>query len=284
MALPASFQTIGFTSSVHARKRRNLPRLKRPGIMISTEGETNTGKTEFILSCPGPGLVLAVDRMYDGMLDNPNPPAARRDDFAFNEIMLATDTMAEDFKKNWQTYRDALMAAIKNPDALTVGIDGDSDTWETQRLADFGKLTQVPSFKYAGVNAARRALIARCFDSGKIIVATNKVKDEYVTKKDSSGNPVLLDGKEVRERSGNSVRQGFEDDNYLWHLQLRHLRKDAHYSKLLKRDIPLQFGIEILKSKSNPSLKGLQLWGDSCNFAGLVSVVYPDVELAEWGL
>jgi hypothetical protein len=285
MAIPQSFIRDGFLTPAEARKRRFLPNLKRPGIMIGTEGETNTGKTEFILSCPGPGIVLAVDRMYDAVLDNPSPPAWRRDDYVFKEYQLSMATTAENHMENWRNYYALLMTALKNSDARTVGIDGDSDTWETQRLAAFGKLSQIPAIMYTEVNAARRALISRCYDSGKIIVATNKVKDEYVTKRDDAGNIVLnKDGKEVREKSGRQLRQGFDDDNYLWHIQIRHLVKPATYNKILKRDVPMQFGLRILKCKANPGLAGTELWQDECNFAGLVSLCYPAVELKEWGL
>lgn len=284
MALPISFQSLGFKAAAQCRSRRFLPGLKRPGIMIGTEGETNTGKTEFIMSCPGPGLIIPVDRMYDAVLDNPEPPASRREDFAFKELMLSMNTMAEDHKTRWKEFYDSLIQAINNKDARTVGIDGDSDTWETQRLAEFGKLQQIPSIMYTAVNASRRAMIARCYDSGKIIVATNKIKEEYVVQKDASGNPVLKDGKEIRVKSGNLIRQGFDDDNYLWHIQLRHLRQDARINKVTGKEIPLQFGIKILKCKSNPALKDMELWGESANFAGLVELAYPNVPLKEWGL
>lgn len=285
MILPNSFLRDGFVSAETARKRRFLPGLQRPGILIGTEGETNTGKTEFILSCPGPGIVLAVDRMYDAVLDNPEPPVSRNDNFAFKEIKLSMATMAEDHKAVWKSFYEDYIKALANPDARTVGIDGDSDTWEVQRLAEFGKLTQIPSIMYVGVNAARRVMIARAFDSGKIVVATNKVKHEYVTVRDEEGNPKLSkDGKEVREKSGDFVRQGFDDDNYLWHIQLRHLRKDAYINPKTGKEVKTQFGIRILKCKSNPGLKGEELWGSDANFAGLVQLAYPNTEIGEWGL
>lgn len=284
MPIPQSFINDGFLPPARSRERRNLPGLKRPGIMIGTEGETNTGKTEFALSCPGPGILLAVDRMYDACLDNPNPPAARRNDYAFKECKLSMATMAENHKENWESYRADLMKAVANKDVRTVVIDGDSDTWETQRLAAFGKLTQIPSIFYADVNAARRALIARLFDSGKIIVATNKIKEEYGVVRDAQGNAVMKDGKEVREKTGKLIRQGFDDDNYLWHIQLRHFFTSATINKKTGAQIPMQFGIEILKCKSNPQLKGERLLGDDANFAGLVSLCYPNVGLKEWGL
>jgi hypothetical protein len=202
------------------------------------------------------------------------------------EVAIAKQEMnSENFAQNWQTYYEILMKAIKNIDARTVGIDGDSDTWETQRLAEFkGQYTQIPSILYTKVNAARRALIARLYDSGKIIVATNKIKREYGIIRDGEGNAILKDGREQREHTGNLIRQGFEDQNYAWGIQLRHLYKPAGTNKKTGKTYPQDWGIKVLKCKANPGLIGEELWGDSCNFASLVELAYPNVAPEEWGL
>jgi len=173
-----------------------------------------------------------------------------------------------------------------------VGIDGDSDSWELQRLAEFGKLTQIPPLFYGNVNAARRALYARCWDSGKIIIATNKVKADYEDKLDEEGNPVIDEksGKPVQVKSKNVKRQGFQDQDYLWQIQLRHLFKPAEEKEItggpragqIIKTSP-QWGIRILKAKANPMVEGEELWGDQCNFSGLVQLVYPQVPLELWG-
>lgn len=287
MALPASFLKDGFVSAAEVRRRRHLPGLNRPGIMIGTEGETNTGKSEFAMSAPGPGIFLCVDRGFDGMLDNPNPPESRCNDYAFKVIQAPLPTQAgqSDYLAYWKAFYEEYKKALANPDCKTVVLDGDSDTWELQRLAEFGKLTQIPSIMYVNVNAARRAMIARAWDSGKIVIATNKIKDEYVTKRDDHGNVVLkADGKEERVKSGNLVRQGFDDQDYLWQIQIRHLYKPAGVNKITKKETPQQWGLKILKCKPNPQLQGMELWGNECNFAGLVSMIYPNVPLSSWGL
>lgn len=287
MALPLSFARDGFLGANDSRKRRYLPGLNRPGIMIGTEGQTNTGKTEFALSAPGPGIGIFLDRGFDGVLDNPNPPSTRNPDFAFKVIQapLATQAAQPDFLSYWKSFYEEYKKALANADCRTLLLDGDSDSWELQRLAEFGKLTQIPPIMYTNVNAARRAMIARAWDSGKIIIATNKIKDEYVTKTDDKGNPVTgNDGKEVRMKSGNLVRQGFDDQDYLWQIQIRHLYRPASYNKILKKTIPQAWGIRILKCKPNPPLQGEELWGNDCNFAGLVQMAYPHVALKEWGL
>lgn len=263
-----------------ARNRRRL--------MIGTDGESNTGKTEFILSCPGPGIVLCLDRGFDSVYDNPKPPLARRDDFAMKVVpvpMSGTKTQP-DYVKYWTDFRSEFYKALDNQDAVTVAIDGDSDSWELQRLAEFGKLTQVPPLMYPAVNMSRRALIARAWDSCKVIVATNKVKNEYREVLDDQGNPVLDDKrKPIKEKTGQKERQGFSDQDFLWQLQLTHLYKPPAaitMGPLKGKMKPQQWGIRITKCKANAELAGQELWNEKCNFSGLVQLVYPHVPLSSW--
>lgn len=270
--LPASFFRDGFYPAADMSTK--------PRLMIGTDGPPDSGKTEFILSAPGPGIVICLDRGYDGCLMNANPPKARRRDYAFKSISvpLATQVAQPVYLDYWKSFYAEYKKALDNPDARTVGLDGDSDSWELQRLAEFGKLTQIPGIMYTNVNAARRAMIARAWDSGKIIIATNKIKDEYVDETDAAGNPVLDNaGKPKRKKSGEVERQGFSDTDYLWQIQLRHFYVEA------TDKTPGQFGIRILKCKKDRSLVGLELMGEDCNFAGLVQTVYPEIPLENWG-
>ena len=262
MTLPASFARDGFFPL-----GKNKPKHKR--LLLSSEGLPNTGKSEFALSAPGPGIFICVDRGHEAMLDNPNPPSWRNaDKYAFKtiEVPLATQAAQPVYLEYWRKFYDEYKKALANEDCRTVILDGDSDTWELQRLAEFGKLTQVPSIMYANVNAARRAMIARAFDSGKIVISTNKLKDGYESKMSS-------DNKEVRVKTGGYERQGFPDHEYLFQLQIRHLYNRAKG----------EFGIEIMRCKSDTTLQGFQLWGEECNFQSLVQTVYPNVPLSEWG-
>lgn len=284
MTLPKSFATDGFITARQAvtggRKYRRL--------LIGTEGLANTGKTEFILSCPGPGIAICLDRNFDATFDNPNPPPSRRDDFAFKVVTAPGPTQAQqnEYVAHYTEFRDALYRAIANVDARTVAIDGDSDAWELERLAAHGKLTGVfPQTRYTDVYARHRATIRKLWDSGKIIVATNKMKAEYRTLRDKDGNIVLDEkGEEKREKTGDFERQGFPDHLYLWHIQLRHLYKPAGVHRLTKKPYPQSWGIRILECKANTELQGAELWGADCCFRGLVELAYPQVPLAEWGL
>lgn len=262
----------------------------RPHTMIGTEGEQNTGKSEFILSAPPPIGMLILDRNIDGVLRNLNPPPSRADlrsDVFMKLVQAPGQGQSFDpvfFMEHWKQFYKDLCHCLDAPDTWTVGIDGDSDSWELQRLAAFGTLQQIPSIKYTEVNAARRAMIRRMYDSGKNIIANNKVTDVYVDETDKDGNVLLQrDGNPRQIKSGQQKRQGFRDHKYLWQIQIRHLYKEPSKNIVTGAPIAGKFGIRILECKPAMHLKGLELWGPDCNFAGLVSVVYPSISLDQWG-
>lgn len=277
--LPASFRQAGFVSPAEVRKTRRL--------LIGSDGPPDTGKTEFALSAPGPGLAICLDRGFDPIFDNPNPPETRQPGWAFKVVQVPKPTQlaASGYIEYWKDfYNNSYLPALSNPDCRSILIDGDSDSWELQRLAEFGKLTKIPSILYDNVNAARRAMYARAFDSGKIIIATNKVSKHYVQKFKLDGTPELNNsGNEVRAWDGTYERKGFADQDYLWNIQLSHKFKPAGINSITKRATPAQWGILITKCKANRELEGTELWGADACFQVLVQLVYPNVSLKDWG-
>lgn len=287
--LPQSFLSAGFVPPEQARKRGGS---KFRGLMLATEGRSDTGKTEFLLSAPGPGAVLACDRGFDATLDNQTPPPTRRADFGIKVLQMPSAT---DFGSNreyipyYQTFYQTLMGALQLPEARTVCVDGDNFSWDLQRLAEWGKLHGVyPQTKYADPKAARMSLYYKMWDSGKIIICTNMMQDEWKDQIDpATGLPVVdKDGERKRERTGDSVAKGFPDQEYLWQIRIRHLYRAA-VSRIIRGkavSVPQQWGIRITKCKPKPDLVGQELWGSDCNFLGLVQTVYPHIDPSEWGL
>lgn len=279
MPLPNSFARDGF-------KPLSSLDTKRKHLLVGTEGQSDTGKSEFALSAPGPTMVIALDRMIDGMLDNPKPPPTRRADIGICVIPVRLDgtSTQQEYLDNWRAFYEVYKKALANPDVTTVVVDGDSDSWELQRLAEFGKLGQVPALRYVGPNAARRAMIARAFDSGKIVICTNKVKDVYADKLDKAGKVMLGgDGKELRVKSGEQESQGFQDQDYLWHVRLKHLYNPAGVNTVTGKPTLPEWGIRITKCKANTALVGSELWGSDCNFQTMVQYIYPQIPLSKWG-
>lgn len=295
MSLPASFARDGFKPADYTRKYKRM--------MIGTEGETESGKTEFMLSAPGPGIIISIDRGIEGLLLNPAPPSTRRDDFAVDVITvpLLTGGLKDDFEKGWTNVRERTYKALRNTDALTVCLDTDNVSWELQQLAEFGKIAQVsPGMRMQSpIKSARRLFISRMFDSGKNVIASNMLTDDYEDVRDAEGKIKLDDrGRVEQVRSGQRRRQGFSDQAYLWQVQLRHLSKKEKKevvipAKLLGGKIikpaskqvitKVSYGIEILKCKFRGDIVGDQLWDEDCNFMGLAKHIFPDTTPEEWG-
>ncbi len=254
-------------------------------LMIGIEGVSDSGKTEFSMTGP-PGVgVLAIDRGYEHIIAKGTPPLNRQKDVYLRTFKIPKPGQdpgkaeGNTYLTIWNDFYSWYIKTISCPDFKTVVIDGDSDLWELQNLAAFGKVTQIPPIMRTEVNAARRVLIARGFDSGKNIIFTYRVAAEYedIVKLDSNGKPT-----QVSVRTGDMRRVGFNDQSYLVQVQLRaqtRRRQDKDGN-----DLPLEFGVRILKCKPDPELVGAELWGRDCNFKGLVETIYPESDPAEWGL
>src|ERR1700678_1443544 len=105
--LPGSFARDGFfpPGQVRGKKRR---------LLIGTDGWDNTGKTEFALSAPGPGIVICLDRGFDGVLDNPNPPKTRSSDFGFKVIKMSApgQVKQDEYIEQWKNFRTEYYKAL----------------------------------------------------------------------------------------------------------------------------------------------------------------------------
>ena len=258
----------GFVTAQEIQKYRST--------MIGLDGDADSGKTELALSAPGKGALVGLDRGVKGLLDNPNPPPTRNPDFIYKivQVPLASQlASAADYKPYWFAFYTDYLAVLAEPLIRSMVLDGDSDSWELQRLAEFGRITKVPSIMYESVNAARRAMYARAHDARKVFIATSRIRKVYVTKLLADGTPELnSSGNEVRVWNGTYERQGFADQNYLWQIQCRCDKTEKG-----------QFRVTILKCKPNQEVIGLSLVGGDCNMETLLEVCYPNVTATEWG-
>jgi len=266
-------------------------------LMIGTEGMTDMGKTRWALTAPGNIIGLMVDRNFGAVFDSPgvvgtNPNVRMK---VFSPPAAGTVPLGKNYRPGAETeytkyytlIRTALYEALEDQRSNVVLIDGDSDYWEIHILAHFGKTTQIyPQTRYAAPQGEKRAQITKCRDSGKIIISTNKVRDEYVTVYKPDGTPEKdSQGEDLRVKSGEQVRQGFKDQDYLYDIQLRHLFQPATIKKMgkIEKPVPAMWGIRLTKCKPNPDLVGSELWGDLCTFRGLTDLVFPGVDPRRWG-
>lgn len=282
MPLPASFLKAGLLTPEAARRGGS----KFRGLMLATEGHANTGKTEFLMSAPDPGAIVCCDRGFDALVDNQTPPPTRRD-FGMFVMKLSVEGQKgslEAYREEWEGFYKKTYELIAIPELRTLGIDADNISYDTERLAYHGKLSGVyPLTRYGPVKAERRGFYHRLWESHKIIITTNQLKEEWIDQKDARGHTILETNGEAKQKpSGKFVAQGYPDQEYLWQIRIRHLFKPAFTTKS-GIDIPKQWGLKILMCKANRDLEGKELWGDTCNFQSLVELVYPQVPLSEWG-
>lgn len=296
MALPNSFQQSGFVHPSNTRQKVKLPKggYLKP-LLIGSDGGSDTGKSEFAFSCPGPIQALCIDRNFSGVFDNPEPPPARAENIGIKVVAVPLEGYAT--QAEFQTYHNNIKTdfygMLANTDSLTAVVDGDSDWYEVMTLAMFGKTKQIfPQTRWGDLYVHKRALLARAFDAGKIVVFTNKVQQEYKVVYNEDGS-VAMDndtGQPKKAPTGRMVTQGFKDQDYLYQIWLRHLYEPAGVVKVKVKGVdkevekPQRWGIRITKCKHNMSLIGSELWGDECCFRGLVEFAFPDVPLSRWGL
>jgi hypothetical protein len=269
-----SLSEAGFVQAAQVLTSKDRPYHR---LMLSLEGPQGSGKSEFADSAPGPGAHIVLDRGIDSVLNNPEPPATRSPNFLYKVCRVPKASQfasQKQYLEYWKLYFTTLLDALDSPESRTVVIDGDPDSWELQRLAEFGRLTKVPPLMYDQVNAARRALYARCYDSGKIVIATSRVRKVYADKTNPATGAVMLkdNGDPVREWTGEYEKEGFRDAGFVWTI------------RCATRYEPDQgFGLRILECKVNKAVEGQELWGEECTFAGLVSLAYPHIPLSAWG-
>lgn len=267
--IPAALTKAGFVPVEQIRPQR-----KR--LMVSIAGDAGSGKNTFGFTAPRPGACITLDRGIEQATKEQAPVPLDGWGFRLVPVPLAGQATKEDYLTYWVSIRDTMKTVAAIPDIYSILFDGDTDSWELQRLAAFGKLTKIPSILYDEVNAARRAFYARMFDSKKNFIATNRVERVYKTVYNPDGSPKLNNsGNEVREWNGQYERKGFGDNKFLWQVHLLALHE--------VRDGEHHYGVKIEMNKINPSVEGMELWGDECNFQTLAQYTYPDSRPEDWG-
>lgn len=272
-------------------------RFKR--MMITLQGEPNTGKTEFILSAPGPGVNFCIDPGYEACELNPNPPDTRNKLITNYPWRLlpnlgvpgSPEAAQAEYANSWGLFYNAYFAMLEHPDVITGALDGGTEQWEAVRLALWGKIDQIMQLNYTQAYGLIKAFSWRQCESGKNVIQTYKLKEKYVDKLDAFGAPVMdKTGKKERIASGVSERDGYLNTKYLWSVQLETIYEEGRTfviplgkNKGQVKKTPGRFGLKILECKYVKEMTGTILWGSDCNFAGLIKAIFPKDNLADWG-
>ena len=233
----------------------NIGPMKRR-ILWSAEGQEKEGKTHLALTMPGPIAVLNLDSGLEGVVEKfagkqitvcniPLPtPVGNKSDIQSQ----AQDTQAK-FLKNYQM-------ALESPDIRSIIVDTGSELWDIYQLALFGKLAQNNKFFYGAINAAFTEVLRRPMEYTKNVCFIHKTKPVYIG--DS--------------KTGEFERAGFKNAGYVMQSLVRCYRDTNDKS----------FHAEVLNSRHNPDLMGMDFEGDMNTFAVMASLMVSDTTPDDW--
>lgn len=231
---------------------------KPKGILICTEGQQKTGKTEFGLSMPDGTFILNLNHGFEGVIEKHvktgreyymkslQIPFSNLPGQGF--VILSTEAATV-----WKEAVLSVREAIADPDIKSIFIDTGSELWDLLRIARLGKLAQVIPIQYAAVNAEFRQLEQLLLCSGKYVVMSHKTKPEYVND----------------QKTNKFERAGFGDVGF-----------DSQVELLFERDVKKtgddQFSVTFLECRANKDLKGHVLIGKDVNFSMVMRLIYPE--------
>jgi len=242
--------------------------LKRRAI-LSLKGPPKSGKTYWGLAAPGPIAHFDSDWASESAREK---FAAEKEIYRYEiktarEIEITNSGPNIEAEEEYNKFREAYYACLRDPGIRTVFGDTGTEIWELLRLAFFGRLTQVPPMKYAPANEEYRKLIRAAYDTDKNLILTHRVKDEYVGDM-GSGTSV---------RTGKKILSGFADTPYL---------VQANLTTYWDRETR-EFGVFVEDCGYNMAIAGEQFQGEvegisMCSFSYLASSMFPNTTPEDW--
>jgi hypothetical protein len=244
-----------------------------PRLVVSSDGGPDSGKTHFMLTAPRPLFILNVDYGLEGVMDSSrfNLDRVEVADYRLDKAMLtskmAQAAMARVAQQFVADYR-SLLATHKQ--RITIGLDTATEFWEIFRLADLGKLEQVPPMRYTRVNRLFKDLINEVYRTPHNLVLLHHTKDKYESR-------LTDEGKEVSVRvPGEIERMGFKGVEAAMQVVLAATR-------IKKPGKSPKYGFEVAKCRQRPAVEGERFEGQFATFASLATSVYPDTDEDDWG-
>jgi hypothetical protein len=240
------------------------PTVMRRRMLAATDGLAKTGKTEFGLSMPEPVAVFNFDEGLEGVVEK----WARRKEIIVKSYRMPAVAKQSTYLDMYKRYMEDYQAVLEEKGIQSILGDTASDIWELFRMAEFGQLSPAADIKraYVMINQVYRNMIRQAYDSGKNVVWTHRVKDEY-------RRIAIGDGKTKEERTGNHIRSGFGESTYMIQANVRH-----YFNKGTG-----QFEMEILDSRHDMALSGMKFTrSEECNFTTLAMAVFDDTTEEDW--
>ena len=240
---------------------------ERPRLTIGLDGLPKTGKTTWAMGMPGPIGVISNDPMTKRVAQR-----AESDGSKENYIRTFPETQAkQDAEKEWARYLDVYAWMLANMRSLV--IDTDTGSWDLQRMAAFGKLTQVMPNQYVEVNRERRRVIRMAEDSNCNVCFIFKQKKKYVDVKRRTKQGVQT----VSSWTGEYERAGFSETAYLLQVNMETIKEEPE-----GLDVEERFKVKVVNCTQNAGLDGEILEYPLNDFSSLAISVFPESNEEDW--
>jgi hypothetical protein len=217
-----------------------------PRMILGLDGLEKSGKTHFSLTAPDPIGYISLDVGLEGVIHKFKHKRIQVFEY---DIPLPTPDEAEpvDYLKIWGEVRRTYTSLLNTKEVKTMVVDTGTELWELNRLARFGKLSNIKPHHYGPVNAEHRQLIKAAFNSNKNLILIHRLKDQYVNDK----------------RTGELERAGFSGTGFQVQCNARAWWDDDEG----------EFKLTVTDSRHNPKVRGLELSGGMVDFGILGSMV-----------
>lgn len=220
-------------------------------LLVSSEGQEKTGKSEFWMSAPSPIACINLDIGTEGVVEK---WAKKKNIWMLNfSVPPVVQAKQGEYVGIWARTKAAYDKILAHPDVRTVVVDTNSDWWELARLAEFGSLSPAVDVKraYPPLNMAFRSIIRAAYQTDKNLILTHKVSEKW--KKNAAG---------VDAPSGEFERAGFKEDGYLIQVNISHHYEDG------------KFRLRVKNCRQNMDIAGFDFFDRECSFPDLASMVF----------
>lgn len=231
-----------------------------PRMIVSTQARDKSGKTHFGLTQPGPIAFLNLDRGHEGVVDKFIRAGKKitMKNFTTDPMRKLTETQWDQL---WMDLRASYVFAVSSGHFRSVFVDTGSAMWEALRMAEFGKLTQVPPLRYQEVNAQFEALLSIAYNYPVNVVLSHRMKQQY--ENDAAGRG---------QKTGRWEPTGYKDMRYV-------VQVNIEQAWDVTKNVP---AMRIDNCRHNGYLNGAILDGDMCNFPTLGMLIHGPESAAAW--
>lgn len=235
-------------------------------LVVASSSLEKTGKTHWALHTPpAPVALIDFDIGTEGVVnkrDHNRMIIHKEFNMIARKEIEGKVPRQQEYEDEWSDCLNAIRVCVASPLIRTLVIDTGSEAWELARLAEFGKLEQVKSHHYGGINREYRRAIQMAYERKNLnLIVTHKVKKAYKDDK--------WDGKSYE-------RSGFGDMAFAVQVNIEHFVDEGEDAE------DDEFGIRVLNCRQRPELRGLELAGPLCSFAVLGRKVFPNSTKDDW--